>query len=228
DLRPKDRIVSVLQRRLEYVAKNVDSLQKQLETAETKYAAATVVSQPDATDEDGQPPITEIVEELDDDDNVVSYRLKRHGDSVPLVKEALEKAGISDLAEGEPECEQQTMDSSSVQTEDKPSQTPPNPISLPEKAPPPPTTTTRKAVSSPEDAEPAGAPAPDMSRRAKRVERIMRTAKEQESVSWDKPVIPEDEDTADMALRREMLKYNMGEVGAVVAEPQLEEGSSDD
>ena len=40
------------------------------------------------------------------------------------------------------------------------------------------------------------------------------------------PVIPLDESPEDAALRREMIKYNMGEVGAIVAELDLDENSA--
>ena len=40
------------------------------------------------------------------------------------------------------------------------------------------------------------------------------------------PVIPIDESPEDAALRREMIKYNMGEVGAIVAELDLDENNA--
>jgi unconventional prefoldin RPB5 interactor 1 len=67
-----------------------------------------------------------------------------------------------------------------------------------------------------------------MSIRAKRVDKIMKTAKEQENISNGNPIIPEDEDPDDAALRQQMLQYSMGEVGAVVAELELDEVDSDD
>ncbi|POR38032.1 Uncharacterized protein TPAR_01774 [Tolypocladium paradoxum] len=231
ELRPKDQIINVLQRRVDYVTKNIESLQKLLETAENKHAAATAISQPDAADEDVQP-ITEIIEELDADDNVLSYRLNRPGDSVPHIKDALEKAGVKDLPDGEPQPRQQGSDSLPAQRQPKPSQIQPMHTSRSETVPPQPAAAPKKTVSFSEDAmpedAPTSAPAADMSRRAKRVEQIMKTAKEQESISNGKPVIPEDEDPDDADLRQQMLQYSMGEVGAVVAELQLEEGDTGD
>ncbi|KAL3605825.1 hypothetical protein FPOAC2_00776 [Fusarium poae] len=69
-------------------------------------------------------------------------------------------------------------------------------------------------------------PKPQVSRNAKRVEEIMNHAKEQEKITNKQAYIPEDEDEEDAELRRQMLEYS-GEVGAVVAELQLEEGDSD-
>lgn len=231
ELRPKDQIINLLQRRIDYVTKNIESLQKQAETAENKHAAATVISRPDATDEDGQP-ITEIIEELDADDNVLSYHLNRPGDAVPHVRDALEKAGVKDLPDGESQPRQQGSESLLALRQSKPSQIQPNPTARSEKVPPQPAAVPKKTVSFSDGAIPEDAPTPaalaDVSRRAKRVEQIMKTAKEQETISNEKPVIPEDEDPDDADLRQQMLQYSMGEVGAVVAELQLEEGDTGD
>ena len=53
------------------------------------------------------------------------------------------------------------------------------------------------------------------------------TADEEEGTALEKtlnPIIPVDESPEDAALRRQMLQYNIGEVGAVVAELDLDEG----
>lgn len=223
----RDQIINLLERRIDYVSKNVESLQKQLETAENKYAAASVLSHPDAADENGQP-ITDIIEQLDEDDNVVSYRLHKPSDTLPQVREALEKAGVKDLPESETEALQQI---SKLQTtrgdmeiEDGATKSTPQhdvPISKPTSEP-------KKIVSFSEDTKVSEEPQPDITRRAKRVEHIMQTAKEQEKMSVQEPVIPEDEDEDDATLRQDMLKYGMGEIGAVVAELELEEGNSED
>ncbi|KAM4058521.1 prefoldin subunit [Hirsutella rhossiliensis] len=225
--RSREHIVNLLQRRIDYVTKNVESLQKQLEAVENRYAAATVISQPDATDEDSEP-FTEIIENLDQDDNVVSYRLNRPGDSVPHVREALAKAGVEELPGGEPGLEQQAVESLSTDFQAHPAQMPPASANGTQQSAPAP----KKTVSFVEDADTSNAttpaPPPNMSRKAKRIERIMKTAREQESISQQEPVIPEDEEPEDAALRQQMLKYSMGEVGSVVAELQLEGGDTDD
>ncbi|KAG6013783.1 hypothetical protein E4U43_007118 [Claviceps pusilla] len=232
----RSQIINVLQRRIDYVGKNVSSLEKQLETAENKYAAATVVSQPDAVDEDGQP-ITEIIEELDDNDNVVSYRLNQPGNALSQVHETLEKAGVHDLP-FDSSTATKTGAATSVPAHDhEPSTAAPNslkPSPSTTSRPPPARTTTipsptpsvKKSVSFSEDAQPAQPPSAKVSARAKRVDRIMKTAKEQENISKQDPVIPEDEDEDDAELRRQMLQYSMSQVGAVVAEIDLEEDVS--
>ena len=232
--RSKDQIINVLDRRIDYVTKSIQSLQKQLETAENKYAAASVISQPDAEDEEGQP-MTEIVEELDDDDNVISYKLNQPGQSMPHIREALQKAGVKDLPPEEEHASSSRVTEPPPAQEDAPSaksrpQPPGNSSSRPSsaKSTPAPKMEAKKVVSFSDDTNPAGEPEAQKSWAAERVEDIMRKAKDQENLSKQKPVIPDDEDSDDAALRQEMLKYSMGELGAVVAELQLEEGSDDD
>ncbi|KAJ3515334.1 hypothetical protein NM208_g14977 [Fusarium decemcellulare] len=225
----KEQILNVLDRRIDYVTKNIQSLQKQIEAAGDELAAATVISQPDATDEEGLP-ITEIIEQLDDDDNVVSYQLNQPGDSVPHVKEALEKAGVKDLEEGGPASQREP----SQQQESEPSrksvsQQPTvetQPAATKEVVQPLPSAS--KGVSFAADTKTQDGPTPtaQVSWNARRVEEIMNHAKEQEKLSGQQPIVPDDEDEDDAELRRQMLAYS-GEIGAVVAELQLEEGDSD-
>ncbi|UNI23446.1 hypothetical protein JDV02_009263 [Purpureocillium takamizusanense] len=230
--RPADQIISLLQRRIDYVSKSVGSLQKQLDAAESQHATlAAAVEEHDGFDEDGQP-ITEIVEELDDDDNVLSYKLNRPGDAVPKVREALKKAGVSSSTNSEipPTTGDATI--SSAQHESKPDQPKPKAVDRSQRAAEAlPVPEPKKAVSFTEDTLMEGitkpAPEPKMSRQARRVEQIMKTAKEQEDMSMETAVIPDDEDEDDAALRQQMLSYSMGEVGAVVAELQLEEDGTD-
>ncbi|KJZ77330.1 hypothetical protein HIM_03054 [Hirsutella minnesotensis 3608] len=227
--RSSEQVVNVLQRRIDYVGKNIGSLQKQLEAAEDRHAAAITQSQPDAVDENAEP-ITEIIEELDDDDNILSYRLNRPGDSVSHIREALEKAGVTDLPNGEPDLEKASEEvPSSADTKSQPTEPQPRHATDNLETSSQFQENPKKTVSFVEDVNnvdaPASAPAPpqEMSRRAKRVESIMKTAKEQESISKQDPVIPDDEEPEDALLRQQMLQYSMGEVGAVVAELELEE-----
>ncbi|KAF5130692.1 hypothetical protein E5D57_007034 [Metarhizium anisopliae] len=182
ELKPRSQIINVLQRRIDYVGKNVASLEKQLEAAEDKYAAINVLSQPDAVDETGQS-ITEIIEELDDEDNVVSYRLNQPEEALPKVKEALEKAGVDSLEEKTPAAEAKSI-VSSKEKRSSPASLEPKPAASRQPVPSEthPAASVKKTVSFSEDVEVSNPPA-EMSMRAKRVDRIMRTAKEQESIS---------------------------------------------
>lgn len=98
---------------------NVSSLEKQLDAAQNKLDAATVISQPDVRNEEGLP-LTEIYEELDEDGNVIcmshkvstltqsdtaiASRLSQPGDSAPQILEVLKKAGVNaaDVPAAEP------------------------------------------------------------------------------------------------------------------------------
>ncbi|UKZ75507.1 hypothetical protein TrVFT333_003194 [Trichoderma virens FT-333] len=225
-LKTQEQIVNVLERRIDYVSKNIETLQKQIETAENKYAAATVISQPDATDEDGQP-ILDIVEELDDDDNVVSFRLNRPGESLGSVEALLEKAGVTD--DTEPEPEKKDLDSSKTMDKGKSLKGKERDLeAVAPPKPPSPKPEVKKTVSFSEDTKSAEEPEPEISWRAKRVKEIMGAAKDQEDISMQAAVIPKDESPEDAALRQQMLRYGMSEVGAVVAELELEEGDSEE
>ncbi|KAI0389553.1 hypothetical protein F5Y17DRAFT_448508 [Xylariaceae sp. FL0594] len=235
DSRKRDQIVSVISNRLDYVSKNIDTLTKQLDAAENKLAATRVVANPDATDEEGLP-ITEISEQLDDDDNVISYDLRRPGDGQPHLLDALEKAGIKNLPSGS----QISAPESSSATEPSKSTNPPTPA-LPDKNPPKPDgakkshtpkPTKNKSVTFSEDTKEGDeVSVDDKSETTRRLEELYRQAREQENIITE-PVIPADDSPEDAALREDMIRYNketmMYEMAPIVAELQLEEGSDDD
>ncbi|KAJ3495575.1 hypothetical protein NLG97_g3297 [Lecanicillium saksenae] len=207
--RSRDQIINVLDRRIDYVSQNVRNLQTQLEKVELEVLDAEASNEQGAVDENG-PPITEIIEELDEKGNVLSFRLNRPGEALPRVKAALEKAGI-DAPSLEPSSSNSQKDSSGTAA----------PKSEPAKK-------VKESLPLPSDSEPVQEVTPAVSRMAKRVDGIMKTAKEQENISKQPAVLPDDEDPDDAALRQQMLKYSMGEMGAVVAELNLEEDDDDD
>lgn len=227
DLKDPEQILSVLSRRMDYVERNVDTLGQQLEVAENKLAASMVIANPDGgTDEESGLPITDIIEELDDDGNVVDFRLQTGNDSAPKVLEALRKAGMDDLAaevsehaNGSPSASPQTgqMDASGSTANDG---TPPV-VKQP---------SVRKSVSFAEDTnDDHDAEQPPVSRAARRLEEVIQTARDQEKDMLDNATATlDDESTDDAQLRREMLEYGMSEIGPVVAELEIEEGSDED
>ncbi|KAM0284245.1 hypothetical protein ACHAQH_002034 [Verticillium albo-atrum] len=245
-IKPADQIVNVLSRRIDYVTKNLETLEKQLEIAEEKHAAVLVISDPDMRDEDGLP-MSEIIEELDEDGEVISSRVQKPGDTQTQLEELLKKAGIKELPQGGP-ASQESSEAAAIEpkveapTAPKPSpkapaQRAPSTQSLPPKKHIESFTESssseflndgdvKKSVSFTEDTK-AGEET-EKSRTALRVEQIMQTAKDQEQLGRSQAVIPEDDSEEDAFLRREMLKYGMDEVGAVVAELTLEEATDDD
>ncbi|KAI2626128.1 Prefoldin subunit-domain-containing protein [Hypomontagnella submonticulosa] len=243
DSKKVEQITSTLTNRLDYVTKNISTLSAQLEEAKNKLAAVSVIVNPDATDEEGLP-ITEIFEELDDEDNVVSFSLRTPGDRQPQILEALRKAGITDIPEspsetqdgagpskGQPDLSAQQPES--LQNEQTPKDIPtpstrkPNESPVEEKSKT--TPTKKKSVTFSEDTKLGDQQ--EQSETAKRLEEIMKTAREQQSIISD-PVFPADESPEDAALREDMLRYNKEtmefEMAPIVAELQLEEGSTGD
>ena len=258
DSKKPDQIKSILANRLDYVTKSVETLEKQLEAAENKLAAATVVSNPDAaTDEDGLP-IMEIMEELDDDDNVISYNLRAPGDSQSKLVETLEKMGIKedDLPKGDVErSDKATINGATSATKEAEMENPPQPAiskqastarkASPQEAsdskssarPPSPAkepeTPSKKSVSFAEDTKSGDEDGPEEkeSETSKRLMEILRKARDEQGPIED-PVMPADESPEDAALREDMIRYNKEtmefEMAPIVAELNLEEDSGVD
>jgi unconventional prefoldin RPB5 interactor 1 len=229
DLRDPEHVLGVLSRRMDYVEQNINSLTKLVETQENKLAAANVVAQPDAgTDEETGLPLTDIVEELDENDNVVNFRLQSSGDVQPKVVEALKKAGINDIPETEADLPQSQETPAINADEDRVGNDPgadsakesPSDVERPN---------IKKTVSFAEDTKPGhDASETHKSGAAQTLERLMQKAKEQESMDMSSAVIPDNESPEERQLRRDMLEYSMSEIGPVVAELQLEDSYSDD
>jgi unconventional prefoldin RPB5 interactor 1 len=217
--RSANQVTNILSRRIDYVSQNVKTLEKQLETAENKLAAATVISNPDVRNEEGLP-MTEIIEELDEDGNVISSRTETQGSARGQLLEVLEKAGVKDLSgtarEPNPEKPPTEPNARDGSTKDEISvQSVPSEIS-------------KKSVQFAEGTKEG--PETHISQTAQRIEAISNSTKQNTSIPEEPPIIPLNESPEDAALRKEMLQYGMAEVGAVVAELDLEDGSdfSDD
>jgi unconventional prefoldin RPB5 interactor 1 len=208
--RTATQVVALLDHRINYVEQNVKTVQKQLDAADQKLAAATIISTPDVRNEEGLP-MTEIMEELDDDGNVISSHITTPGSAKPQLLEVLKKAGVTDLPTSADVSELPKSSDISEEPAEEASKSPSS-VSKPAK----------KGVKFAADTK-AG-PEPEKSQTAKRIEDIMRLAKQSEQSS-EPPIIPPNESAEDAALRREMLQYGASEIGAVVAELDLEEGS---
>ncbi|KAH8905905.1 hypothetical protein BR93DRAFT_959573 [Coniochaeta sp. PMI_546] len=243
DLKKPEQIVSVLSRRIDYVEKNVETLEKQLEAAENKLAASTVIAEPDGVvDEESGLPITDIIEEIDEEGNVVNFRLQTGGDVGPKVLEALKKAGVDSLEEDgeakevgspEPEAKIDAEPASESQAAEDTSTT--------DRAVAHETTTDdkkagkRKTVSFAEKLEVSeftngehGDEDEPKSRAAQRLEAIMQQARELENMPLESAALPEDESDEEAQLRRDMLAYSASEIGPIVAELELDDGTEDD
>ncbi|KAK0633051.1 Prefoldin subunit-domain-containing protein [Immersiella caudata] len=237
ELKSTEQIITVLSRRIDYVEKNVLSLRKQLEVEEDRLSAVSVVAHPDGgTDEESGLPITDIIEELDEEGNVVVSRLQSGADAKPKVVAALKQAGIHDLPETEDQLvkdeavpvgpkEKENVAPASADQGETPAELKPAEEESKEIE-----TRPKRSVSFAEDTKP-GHEAGDqsMSKTAQRVAELMRQAKVSENAhrASKDVVIPDNESPEDSALRREMLEYSMSEIGPVVAELELEEDGSD-
>lgn len=215
DTRTTAQVVNVLDRRIDYVGQNVRTVQKQFDAAENKLAVATIISDPDVRNEEGLP-MTEILEELDEEGNVINSSLTTPGSAKPQLLEVLQKAGVA-LPDIDSTAQSLPIPTSPPPVEVSPTKTvkSPKPVQKP--------MATKKAVKFAEDTKPG--PELEKSYTAKRIEAIMELAKSQSEPPTEPPVIPTDESAEDAVLRRQMLQYGLSEVGAVVAELELEEGS---
>ncbi|KAI0506932.1 Prefoldin subunit-domain-containing protein [Xylaria bambusicola] len=234
DSKKRDQVISTVSNRLDYVSRNIATLSKQLEAAENKLAATRVVTNPEATDEDGLP-ITEISEQLDDDDNVISYTLRQPGNNQPQLLEALEKAGIKELPSGPHEIASTTtryasdsIDAASSKSSNSRQQSEPH-GKLSAEASRPKQPLKKKSVTFAEDTKEAEGEKPNST--VQKIEALYRQAKNQENIISD-PIMPADESPEDAELREDMIRYNketmMYEMAPIVAELALEEGSGDD
>lgn len=251
--RSREQIISTLNNRIDYVRRNIETLEKQLAAtkitiappneSEDEESAEDDDLAEDYPEDDSGLPVTEILEELDDDDNVVSYSLRSPGNNQPQLLQALEKAGLKELSSSS----KATLTPKAVTEKiDKP----------PAKSPASETKKKRKSVTFTEDTKPAESPkvvngakpgqaarpksaiplpAPPsakeqpqyMTLTASNIDELMREAKLQEDIISE-PVVPADDSEADAQLRRDMLQYNLSELNPVVAELTLEEGTPTD
>lgn len=235
--RTAEQVINILEKRIDYVHQNVETVEKQVQNAENRLAAATIISNPDVRNEDGLP-MTEIFEELDEEGNIISSHTTTPGSAAPQLLEALKKAGVTDLPDDTPAAPD--VDASVPESEKKvPSASRKEPASNDTTSSigsdPKATTTpsssysvsSKKAVRFSEDTESQAESQATFQRSANsyRVESIMNEAKKLDKAPKEPPIIPTDESPDDAKLRKEMIQYGMSEVGSVVAELDIEEGS---
>jgi unconventional prefoldin RPB5 interactor 1 len=216
-LRNADQVKNVLDRRIDYVSRNVKALEQQLEAAENKLAQATIISTPEVRNEEGLP-LTEIIEELDEEGNVLSGRTETQGRARGQLLEVLEKAGVKGLPKVEdnqpPEGSATDSKVNSEVVKEGEEEEEIHSVS---------STLAKKSVRFEEEVK------SDAKRQkswtSNQLEDLNELYKHQEISTKEPPIVPTDESPEDAALRKEMLEYSMSEVGAVVAELDLEEGS---
>ncbi|KAF2472347.1 uncharacterized protein BDR25DRAFT_302584 [Lindgomyces ingoldianus] len=235
--RTATQVVEMISRRVDYVQQNVSTVEKHLQAAERKLEAAEVLLEPDIENEEGLP-LMDIQEELDEEGNVVSSTVLQPGKAAPEILETLRKAGLKDVVQSSKNASQVADVKAPAKkppatTTNDPSKAAPNGSTLAESIPTSSGPAAKKSVSFSEDAKPDPSTTRPSSltttgynedlaaytfNKGKKVIEV--DEDDNEIVSY--PIIPTDESPQDTALRRQMLQYNLDEVGQVVAEIDLD------
>lgn len=246
----RDQIISTLVNRADYVGRNISTLEKQLVAIEAQLSLADEDDESEESDEEYIPddeypeddsglPVTEILEELDDDDNVVSYSLRSPGNNQPQLLEALEKAGLKDIPSAPSTASKKGKEVEKPAKTQAPVQKPspkPSSASMQQKTAPPrkepvKAQPEKKSVRFAEEtkaAEVLASTQPEyMTLTAASIDELMREANLQEGMISD-PHVPDEEEEDDAQLRRDMLQYNLSELNPVIAELTLEDGAITD
>ncbi|EDN10613.1 predicted protein [Histoplasma mississippiense (nom. inval.)] len=234
--RTKQQVVDAISRRMDYVQQNIGVLEKRISAAERKLDAILTVQHPGAVDEDGLP-ITDIVEELDEDDRVISSSTTTPDQAAPGILEALKKAGMDLPREKSDDTAPLADESRNEFSRQKDSANPPD-IS-PRIGEIPSTgivsntkldTTTTVAKTAPSIGATTDS-ATRLSTNSPPVGVVDNNRSSAPEISYgdgdESTNICIDESPEDAALRREMLQYGLEEVGAVVAELELDESGSE-
>lgn len=203
-VRSRAQVVDLLGRRIDYVKQNVATMENRLKKAENELHSLILDGQPPMQD-GADFPMQEIMEELDEDGNVVSSKINTPGNEASELLEVLKKAGVKDI----PETEQ------------------------PKKTDATPTDATSKgaasAPSAPEGAEVEAVRAQDETKEPSGPS--LHFSQPQSVVTAEDrmqpPVTDVNESAEEARLRREMLDYGINEVGAIVAELEMDESGSD-
>ncbi|KAF7125824.1 hypothetical protein CNMCM5793_002117 [Aspergillus hiratsukae] len=194
--RSRQQVVDLISRRIDYVKENVATMEKRLRKAESQlYALETAEQLPSEPTADF--PMTEIMEELDENGNVISSSTSTPGNQAPELLEILKKAGVKDIPEV-PKRKETENDAPPVSAEG-------------DRA---------------DKAEGIQAPGPKDNQGEKRDENAI-PPKSLAGTQEEQPITEIDEPPEDAELRRDMLRYSLDEVGAVVAELELDEDADE-
>ena len=247
--RSRKQVMDLTSRRQDYVQQNIRTLQKQIEGLENQLEELLSATEPEAFETgDEALPLTDITEHLDDHDNVISFTTSNAAEAEPKVREVLQKAGIEDIKQGNssPESSQNgvknglepkhsNMDTLEIESKLQ------NPASETEALNDAHKKPGRKSVSFAEDTKPVppnnelqmdstgaqgGLTALEVAKDLPPGARLIELDDDDYPIGTT-TVVSKAESPEDAALRREMLQYNMEQVGAVVAELDLEDGFSD-
>ncbi|KAJ5675459.1 hypothetical protein N7462_008356 [Penicillium macrosclerotiorum] len=204
--RSRGQVVDLLGRRIDYVKQNLTTMEKTLRSAQDELSALDPTSPATA---DSGAPMREIMEELDEEGKIISSSVNNPGDHATQLLETLKKAGVEDIPENSA-----AADSASASASAEPEQD-------------------AKDTDTTEDQKTAKnddcTPAPELNEVTQDVDIdpmhpvSLVTAEDRKQP----PVTDIDESPEEAKLRREMLQYGIDEVGAIVAELELDEDGSE-
>ncbi|KAJ5473253.1 hypothetical protein N7475_002819 [Penicillium sp. IBT 31633x] len=203
--RSRAQVVDLLGRRIDYVKQNVATIENRLQKAEDELHALVLDEQPPVRD-GADFPMQEIMEELDEDGNVVASKINTPGNEASALLDVLKKAGVKDIPET-----------------DKP-ETAATPVAA---------TPTEPAgnSSSSETTDQQKGPLGDQNETTEPNSASLHFSQPQSLVTAEDrmqpPVTYVNESAEEARLRREMLDYGINEVGAIVAELEMDESGSD-
>lgn len=202
-VRPPQEIVEVLEKRIEYVSRNVGVLGKQIGVAERRLREAESAAADSQTDDQeteevgaGMLPVSEIIEELDEDDNVISGMVSVPGEGIARALQSRGQSGTAVLEEKATSRPRRIDKVARIASTDAESQ------------------------EIPADANPAEILAI-----------IDAASKDHADSPLSSPLLGpiNQTDTAEEArLRQEMLQYNLDDVSNIVAELEIAEGETMD
>ncbi|KAJ6104592.1 hypothetical protein N7523_010912 [Penicillium sp. IBT 18751x] len=209
--RTRKQVIDLIGRRIDYVKQNVATMEKRLRAAEDELYNVDSI---DAPVDGGAFAVKEIMEELDEEGNVVSSSINTPGDQASQLLETLKKAGVDDIPEN--------VTTTSTSKDAPAGTTPSAPEQRVDRMDTAEDHSQRTTTSSSQLPETSSAPSQgeeiDLSKPVSLV-----TAEDRAQP----PVTDIDESIEDASLRREMLRYGIDEVGAIVAELELDEEGSE-
>jgi len=209
--RSRGQVVDLIGRRIDYVKQNVATMEKRLRAAEDELYN---LDSRDAPVLSGAFPVREIMEELDEDGNVISSSINTPGDQASQLLETLKKAGVENIPENATAAAASGEASNGVASS--------APEQKADKMDTDKEGSQRTTTSNGQHPETNGNPAQeeeiDLSKPVSLV-----TAEDR----MQPPVTDVDESPDEARLRREMLQYGIDEVGAIVAELELDEDGSE-
>ncbi|OQE22373.1 hypothetical protein PENSTE_c010G08750 [Penicillium steckii] len=210
--RSRGQVVDLLGRRIDYVKQNVSTMEKRVQSAEAELHALD--EQDRVPSEGGEFPMREIMEQLDDDGEIVSSSINTPGDQAPELLDVLKQVGVKNIPENVQAQSSQNNDSATAnaQADEKSEDTSPEASTTQH------THSPDCPVHEPEANGVAESDDPDLDRPVSLV-----TPEDREQP----PVTDIDESPEDARLRREMLQYGIDEVGAIVAELEMDEEGSE-